>query len=244
MPNDPPPSPTDRSIRLHLAAPLAEGADISLTPDQAHYLGAVMRRAPGDLLRVFNGQHGEFRARIATLRKDRGSLTIEAQLRPQSPEPDLWLAFAPLKRDPTDLVAQKATELGIARLIPVFTARTNTGRVNTDRLAAIATEAAEQCERLTVPTVDTPRDLQDLLATWPANRRLVVAAERRDAAPIRPGTAPAALLIGPEGGFTDPELDLLARHPLVELATLGPRILRADTAAIVGLALLQVTSGG
>ncbi len=237
-------SAPDRSVRLHVPDALASGAELPLAAGQAHYLGAVMRRAPGEALRLFNGRDGEWLARIAILRKDRATVAVEHRLRPQAPEPDLWLAFAPLKRDATDLVAQKATELGAAALLPVITARTNAARVNLERLAAIATEAAEQCERLTIPRVEPPRPLGELLAAWPAGRRLVVAAERREAAPVRPATGPAALLVGPEGGFTDRELDDLVRRPFVEPATLGPRILRADTAAIVGLALLQATSGG
>lgn len=237
-------SESHRSIRLHVPDALAEGAGVALSPGQAHYLGAVMRKAAGEALRVFNGRDGEWLARVEHLRKDRGALVVERRLRPQVLEPDLWLVSAALKRDATDLVAQKATELGVAALLPVFTVRTNAGRVNTARLAAIATEAAEQSERLTVPRVAEPRPLADLLADWPAGRRLVVAAERREAAPIRPAAGPAALLVGPEGGFTDRELDDLVRHPFVEPVTLGPRILRADTAAIVGLALLQATSGG
>lgn len=230
--------------RLHVPVPLAEGAELPLAPGQAHYLGAVLRRAPGDALRLFNGTDGEWRARIATLRKQHATVVPERQLRPQAPEPDLWLVFAPLKRDATDMVAQKATELGAAALLPVFTTRTNAARVNEERLAAIAAEAAEQSERLTIPRIAPAEPLPELLARWPAERRLVVAMERRAAGPVRPASGPAALLVGPEGGFTDRELDDLARRPFVEPATLGPRILRADTAAIVGLALLQANSGG
>jgi 16S rRNA (uracil1498-N3)-methyltransferase len=231
-------------LRLHITADLAEGAEIATTPGQAHYLGAVMRRAVGDPVLLFNGRDGEWEGRIAALRKDKGAFTVLRQTRAQAPEPDLWLVFAPLKRDATDMVAQKATELGASALLPVFTERTNAGRVNTERLAAIATEAAEQCERLSVPAIHAPRHLSEALADWPAGRRLVVAAERRDSPPVRPFDGPCALLIGPEGGFTPLELDLLARHAFVHPASLGPRILRADTAAIVGLALLQATSGG
>jgi 16S rRNA (uracil1498-N3)-methyltransferase len=232
------------SIRLHVAAPLEAGAELAGTPAQAHYLGTVMRRAAGDPVLLFNGRDGEWLARITAIRRDRATLAVESRTRPQAAEPDLWLAFAPLKRDATDLVAAKATELGAAALLPVVTERTNTGRVNRDRLLAIATEAAEQCERLTVPTVAAPVPLATLLRDWPPLRPLFVAAERRPAPHLAAASGPAGLLIGPEGGFTDRELDLLLRHPFVQPASLGPRILRAETAAIVGLALLQASSGG
>jgi 16S rRNA (uracil1498-N3)-methyltransferase len=177
------------------------------------------------------------------MRRDRCELVLGARLRPQAAELDLWLAFAPLKRDATDLVAEKATELGVAALLPVLTARTVAARVNLDRLAAIATAAAEQCERLTVPRLAPPVALAALLADWPAERVLVAALERQGAPPVRRPAGPAALLVGPEGGFTGAELDLLRRHPFVVSAGLGPRILRAETAAIAGLALLGASGG-
>ena len=225
--------------RLHVDGPLAAGAPVGLTPGQAHYLGAVMRRAVGDPVRLFNGQDGEFLARVETLKRDRGVLVAERRLRPQAAGADLWLAFAPLKRDATDLLVQKATELGAAVLWPVFTARTIAARVNLGRLRAIGVEAAEQSERLTVPVLEEGRSLDGLLAGWPAGRRLVVAVERAAGARVRPGGGPAGLLVGPEGGFTAGELDQMGRHPLFEAATLGSLVLRAETAAIVGLALLQ-----
>ncbi len=139
-----------------MAAPLHAGAGFALAPGQAHYLGGVMRRGPGDEIRVFNGRDGELLARIETLRRDRAALVALVQTRPQMAGADLWLAFAPLKRDATDLLVQKATELGAAALLPVFTDRTNAARLNPSRLLAIATEAAEQSERLTVPRLDEP----------------------------------------------------------------------------------------
>lgn len=227
------------SIRLHLAIPLAAGAEPETTPGQAHYLATVMRRAVGSPVRVFNGRDGEWQARIVALRRDRGRLLVERQTRPQAPEPDLWLAFAVLKREATEWVAQKATELGVSLLQPVLTAHTGPARVNAERLGAIATEAAEQCERLTVPAIAAPQTLPALLAAWPAGRPLFAALERSVAPPLAAYPGPAGLLVGPEGGFAPAELDELTRHALVRPVSLGPRILRAETAALVGLALLQ-----
>ena len=228
------------SIRLHVAAALSEGASIAATPAHVHYLATVMRRGPGDQVLLFNGQDGEFRARIETIGRGLARLRIERQTRPQTAEPDLWLAFALLKRDATDLVVQKATELGVAELHPVLTAHTNTHRANMERLTAIAIEAAEQSERLTVPVLHPPRTLAALLAAWPPERRLFVAAERRAAPPITPIAGPRALLVGPEGGFAPAELDVVCAHAFVTPVSLGARILRAETACIAGLALLQV----
>ncbi len=232
------------SIRLFVDAPLAAGAEVAASQGQAHYLGIVMRRAPGEAVRVFNGSGGEWLARIAALRRDRATLVIERQLRPQAAESDLWLVFALLKRDATDLLAQKATELGASALLPVLSERTNATRVNEARLAAIATEAAEQSERLTVPRIHPPRRLADLLASWPAGRTLFAAVERRPGPAIPFADGPAGLLVGPEGGFTHTELDALGRHKSVAAVSLGPRVLRAETAAIAGLVLLQAPRAG
>lgn len=238
------PASTDTSIRLFSDMPLEAGAGISATPGQAHYLGTVMRRGPGEALRIFNGRDGEWLARIEAIRKDRATLLVERLLRPQSPEPNLWLLFAPLKRDATDMLVQKATELGASALMPVLTERTNTERVNLTRLAAIAMEAAEQSERLTVPALHPPRKMADLLGDWPDLRPLVAAIERTDAPPPPRGLASAALLIGPEGGFSPGEVDLLRSRTFLVAASLGPRVLRAETAAIAGLALLLAPGCG
>ena len=227
------------SIRLHVAATLATGDAIAATAAQAHYLGTVMRRGPGDTVLLFNGRDGEFSARIETIRRDRASFRVEHRTRSQSEEPDLWLAFALLKRDATDLVVQKATELGVAALQPVIAERGNTHRMNPDRLTTIAIEAAEQSERLTIPALHAPLPLAALLSGWPPERPLFAAVERIAAPRIAPVGGPCALLVGPEGGFTAAELDALRAHPFVTRVSLGPRILRADTACIAGLALLQ-----
>jgi len=228
------------STRLFVKAPLGEGAVVALGPDQAHRLAAVLRARSGDTLRLFNGRDGEWQARLAELRRGAARCVAERQLRAQMPEPDLWLVFSLLKRSPTDWLVQKATELGAAALLPVTTERTNADRVNLDRLRAVAIVAAEQCERLTLPVIEPPRPLLAVLAAWPAGRKLVVSVERAAAPPVAPAHGQAAgLLVGPEGGWGPAELDALLQHPFVVAASLGPRVLRAETAAIVGLALLQ-----
>lgn len=230
------------SIRLFVNDTLAAGAEIGASPEQAHYLGSVMRRGPGDPLLLFNGVDGEYRAEIRSIRRDKAVYAVLTRSRVQLPEPQLTLLFAVLKRDTTDLLVAKATELGVTRLQPVFSARTNAGRLNLDRCGAIAREAAEQCERLSVPQIGEPARLLDLLGTWPGDRVLHVAIERGSASPPGVVAFPAALLVGPEGGFTPAELDALRRLPFVEPIGLGPLILRAETAALVGLALLQAAS--
>ncbi len=218
------------------------------TPAQAHYLGSVLRRAAGDPVAVFNGRDGEWAARIAHLRKDRAALVPEHRTRPQAPEPEVRLLVAALKRDAMDWVAEKATELGATLIQPVFTRRSVADRVNTARLAAIAQEAAEQCERLSLPRIPPALPLHAALDAWGGGVPLLLGAERRAGTPplaqVAQGLrAPFGWLTGPEGGFDRAELDDLLRRPFVAPAALGPRILRAETAAVAGLAVLQALAG-
>ncbi len=212
---------------------------MALEPEQAHYLGNVMRQAVGDFVCLFNGLHGEWRCRIEILRKDRGIVVPERQTRQQVADAPLTLVFAPLKRDTTNLVIEKATELGVTRIQPVFTERSNTLRLNLDRFSAIAREASEQCERLSVPEICPAMPLYTLLEAWNPVEKLHAAIERSGAHSPAPSSNGTALLVGPEGGFSPTELDVMRRTPFVEAVGLGPRILRAETACIVGLALLQ-----
>ena len=223
--------------RLYIRAPLAEGAQVIPSEAQAHYLANVLRLGPGAQVAVFNGQDGEWQTRIGALQRGRGTLSVERQLRPQRASPALHLVFAPLKRDATDLLVRQATELGVTALHPVTTVRTNAARINEDRIAAITCEAAEQCERLDVPTLAPLLELGGLLDSWPATRMLAAAIERGRPGP--PATGARALLIGPEGGFAAPELDVLRRTSFVYALHIGRLVLRAETAAIAGLALLQ-----
>ncbi len=228
------------SIRLFIDAPLTENAEVPLEAAQSHYLGNVMRVQPGDTLRLFNGVAGEWQAEIAQISRKQAVLNVRHQIRVPEREPDCWLCFALLKRQKTDLVVEKATELGASVIQPVVTTRTQADHVNLERLRAIAVEAAEQCERLVVPEIRAPLALPKLMASWP-QRRLYVADERRTApvlAPAPGAAQPSALLVGPEGGFTDSELEGIASTPIVSRVSLGRRILRAETAAIAGLALL------
>lgn len=234
--------------RLYVAAELATGRSLDLAAPQVHYLGSVMRRGPGDRVALFNGRDGEWRARIASLARGRCQLTVEMRLRGQDAAADLWLVFAPIKRTRLDFLVEKATELGVAALWPVITRHTLAERVRLERLAAIATEAAEQSERLTLPALHPPQPLERLLAAWPAGRRLVLCDESGQAPPVArvlagltPG--PLAVLTGPEGGFAESELDALRKLPFVAAVGLGPRVLRSDTAALAGLAVIQALLG-
>lgn len=235
-------------IRLFVANDLSADSLIGLDKDQSHYLANVMRVKAGEDVALFNGRDGEWRGRLDKVAKASVTLQVQSQSRPQTPEPDLWLLAAPIKKDCIDLVAEKATELGISALWPVFTHRTVMSRVNTDRLAANMVEAAEQCERLSVPEMREPTDLAKALAGWDAARPLVFLDESGGGAPItqalnnlQPG--PLAVLTGPEGGFDDSERAMLARLPFAVPVSLGPRILRAETAAIAALSVVQALLG-
>lgn len=226
---------------------LAPESSVFPDGDQIHYLRNVMRLGAGDVIRVFNGEDGEWEAELVALDKKRGEAVARRRLREQAASPDLWLLFAPVKRAGTDLIVEKATELGVSRLCPVQTARSQATRTKDARLNAIAREAAEQCERLDLPVIDDIRKLDEVVRDWPDDRRLFVCAERSEARTIADAcagvTGKAAVLIGPEGGFGPEELDRLARHDFVTMVTLGPRILRAETAAIAAIACWQAVCG-
>jgi 16S rRNA (uracil1498-N3)-methyltransferase len=239
---------TPVKARLYVAADLALGLSVELGPPQAHYLKTVLRLAPGALVALFNGRDGEWLGQIDAFGKGSCSVALAEQRRPQQAEPDLWLVFAPIKRARIDFLVEKATELGVSELRPVHTERTIVGRVNLDRLRANAVEAAEQTERLGVPAVRAPEPLATLLACWPADRRLLLCDESGGSPPIGEalqGAAPGrwAVLVGPEGGFVQRELDGLRKLPFVCPVGLGPRVLRADTAALAALAVYQALIG-
>jgi 16S rRNA (uracil1498-N3)-methyltransferase len=238
--------------RLFVDVDLAAGAEVALDEAQLHYLRHVMRRPDGAPLLLFNGRDGEWRATLEGRGRKAGVARVGARTREQVGEPDIWLCFAPLKRARIDYVVEKATELGVAVLQPVLTHHTAVERVNVDRLRAHAVEAAEQSERLGVPEVRTPLGLSGLLDGWPADRRLLVCDETGGGPPIASvlgglddaaRAAPWAILIGPEGGFDAAELASLRRISDAMAVGLGPRILRADTAALAALACWQALVG-
>jgi 16S rRNA (uracil1498-N3)-methyltransferase len=238
-----------RTPRLYVAARLVPGAGIELDRAQAHYLRSVLRLGAGAAVAVFNATDGEWLCRVAEIGKS-ASLTVERQLREPDPkaETDLWLMFAPIKRAPLDWLVEKATELGVAALLPVWTARTQVERVNLERLRAHAIEAAEQCERLSVPELRAPERLDQLLAVWRGERRLVVCDESGAGEPIGDAAArlppgPVALLVGPEGGFDETELDAIGKLSFATRVGLGPRVLRAETATLAAVAVFQAIAG-
>ncbi len=235
-------------IRLYVTSPLAAGESVALDRDQARYLFSVMRLGQGDEVLLFNGADGEWRARVAVAGKKDGVLEAVEQTRPQTSPPDLWLLFAPIKKARTDFIAEKAAEMGARRIMPVFTRHTNSDRVNADRLAAHCVEAAEQCGLVSAPEVDPPQKLEEALANWPADRRLMFCDETAphgDAAEALRGAGGDkwAILIGPEGGFSPEEVAHLRGLSFATPVSLGPRILRADTAVVAALTIWQATLG-
>ena len=238
-----------RSPRLYVDAPLGEGRAIALEREQSNYLGNVLRLAAGDSVLVFNGRDGEWRAAIAG-RKRPDSLTIEAQTRPQDRLPDLAYVFAPLKHARLDYMVQKAVEMGACRLEPVLTRFTQVSRVNGERMRANVIEAAEQCGILSIAAVADPVPLERYLAGRGAERLLVFCDEAAEVTdPLealkagRAGAGGVDVLIGPEGGFAEEERSLLLHQPRTLRLALGPRILRADTAGVAALALVQAALG-
>ena len=236
-----------RSPRLFVEAPLGEGFEVTLNAAQSHYLGTVLRLKPGSQVLVFNGREGEWTARLAVAKRA-SALLIDGKTRPQGAAPDLHYLFAPLKAARLDYMVQKAVEMGVSRLQPVFTRHSQAARVNTERMRANAIEAAEQCGVLTLPEISEPVALSRLLAKWDAVRRLVFCDENAETADPIVALAglprsPLAVLIGPEGGFAADERASLMKLPNVVRLSLGPRILHADTAAVAALALVQAVLG-
>jgi 16S rRNA (uracil1498-N3)-methyltransferase len=245
-----------RTPRLYVEAPLATGAALPLDRAQTNYLLNVLRRKIGDPVLLFNGREGEWRARVDAVSRKGASLAVVEQTRPQTAPGDLHYLFAPLKQARLDYLVQKAVELGVSHLAPVLTRHGQVARVNLDRIRANAAEAAEQCGTLSLPEVATPIALERLLAGWVPERLMVfcdeeapvhdpvaVLEEARDTTPAALGLMPISVLVGPEGGFAEDERAAILKLPNLVHLSLGPRILRADTAAVAVLALVQATLG-
>lgn len=233
-------------VRLYVEHPLGAGQSVPLTREQAHYLFGVMRLGLGDPVALFNGRDGEWLTTVAEAGKRGGVLACVEQSRPLQLPPDLWLLFAPIKKARTDFIVEKAAEMGAARIVPVQTEFTNSDRIRQDRLQAHAIEAAEQCGGTVVPEVTDLQKLDRLLSEWPEERRLMFCDEAeagalKGLAGAAPG--PWAILIGPEGGFSPAERKRLHALPQAHVVALGPRILRADTAAVAALTLWQTALG-
>lgn len=233
-------------LRLYVPDALTESAQITLNKNQHHYLARVMRRTISDKLTLFNGKDGEWQARIIS--QDKETVTrVESQLRKQEHKPDIWLLFAPVKNAKPEWIVDKATELGASKIIPTLTRHTIVRKIHDARLQAHAIEAAEQTERMTVPEITTLSPLPKLLEQWPEDRPLLFCDESGNGEPIgkalQKQSTPLAIIIGPEGGFAEEEHQLLQNHKQTQPVTLGPRILKADTAAISALALVQSHCG-
>jgi 16S rRNA (uracil1498-N3)-methyltransferase len=236
------------SQRLFVDHPLDVGERIVCTPEQASYLRSVLRLSDGDEILIFNGRDGEWRARLAEAGKRGAVLEAQSLVRAQTGGPDLHYLFAPLKRARLDYMVQKATEMGVGRLVPVITRHTVAERVNLERMRANAVEAAEQCGILRVPEITEPMKLPALIAAWDVSRRLIFCDEGAEhASPLAAlaelKAGPIALLIGPEGGFSPDERALIRARPETTVLSLGPRIMRADTAAVAALALVNAALG-
>ena len=234
-------------IRLYVEHPLGPGQSVDLTREQAHYLFGVMRLAVGGYVALFNGHDGEWLAEVAQAGKRGGVLTCLEQSKPLQLPPDLWLLFAPIKKARTDFIVEKAAEMGAARILPVQTEFTNSERIRQDRLQAHAVEAAEQCGGTYVPEVADLQRLDRVLDAWPEGRQLMFCDEAEVGSALRLAAQekgqPWAILIGPEGGFSDRERKRLTGLPYAHVVSLGPRILRADTAAVAALTMWQQALG-
>ena len=234
--------------RLYLPDDLSEGVEVETTREQSHYLANVLRMREGAELLVFNGKHGEWLAEIVDFSKKSARLSVRNLTRPQTPQPDLFYCFAPLKQGRLDYLVQKAVEMGVGILQPVITQHTQVPKLGMERLQANVIEAAEQCGILSIPAVREPVKLEKLLAGWEKGRRLLFCDEDAPGQNPLPHVAALAgermgLLVGPEGGFSEAERNTLRALPFVVPIPLGPRILRADTAAVAALAIVQAAAG-
>lgn len=235
-------------IRLYVELPFRDGVPIPITKDQAHYLANVMRQSQGDHILMFNGADGEWLGRLEEVNRKRGVVMPIEQVRPQDQLPDLWLLFAPIKRARFDMVVEKATELGAGKLVPVLTRYTGHDRVRQDRMHLISIEAAEQCGGTGLPDIEAPIKLSEILDSWPDDRPLYFCDERRGAQPFQTVLSETpnnkgAILVGPEGGFSEEEQEQLSNHKATIPVTLGPRILRAETACLAALTIWQTVHG-
>ncbi len=234
-------------IRLYVEHPLGPGQSVPLTREQAHYLFGVMRLSVGGQVALFNGQDGEWLAEVAEAGKRGGTLTCAEQTKPLQLPPDLWLLFAPIKKARTDFIVEKAAEMGAARIMPVQTEFTNSERIRQDRLQAHAVEAAEQCGGTFVPEVTDLQRLDRVLDAWSEDRQLMFCDEAELGSALRLAAnekaQPWAILIGPEGGFSERERKRLTGLPYAHIVSLGPRILRADTAAVAAMTMWQQALG-
>jgi 16S rRNA (uracil1498-N3)-methyltransferase len=234
-------------VRLFISQPFAAGDSLTLSESQSHYAAHVMRLDVNDPLVVFNGNDGEWLAVMETIGKKKVTIELKKQTRKQTPAADLWLVFAPIKNK-TEFVVEKAVELGAAKILPVLTRHSVVKSINKEKLETNAIEAAEQCERIDVPPIENLQELPHLLAAWPQNRELLYADESGNGVAFKQllptlSAAPRAVLIGPEGGFSPEEQRLLKSKPFVKSFTMGPRILRADTASVAALACVQAWLG-
>lgn len=233
-------------IRLYIDMELKAGATHQVAGNQGHYLVNVMRLKMGEHISIFNGLAGEWLAEITKPGKGKANITIREKIAEQTHEPDLWYLFAPVKKARIDYMMQKATELGVSRICPVVTKRTNLERIKQDKLIANAVEAAEQCGRMSVPEIDPILTLDEVLDKWPEERMIIFCDEAGDAVQIKDINSESdkwAILIGPEGGFSEDERKMIRAQKNTIPITLGPRILRADTAAVAALSLWQTYLG-
>ena len=234
-------------IRLYIPQRLALNQQVVLDEQQSHYLSHVMKLKTGQILKGFDNQSGEYDCKIVELNKKHTVLQVISQEKPYQQVPDIWLLFAPVKKDNTDFIVQKATELGVRRIVPVLTRYTITERIKKERFEANSIEASEQCRRTDIPEISDAIKFENLMQKWDTDRTLYYMDETLNGEPVAQvfakAPAPCAILVGPEGGFAAEELDFLRKSPFARGVSLGKRILRAETAVVAALSCWQALSG-